>query len=174
MADEKKQSISDIIKRWSTETLLITMIVGGILGYSELKAYVDTHTFSTPEIKALSEDFIKKNIGISGRENLEAQRDLTKKYQGLTNAIDTLSSIYKTSYESIDAYTKTNEAILEMVHDIDSLSVERLDILRSLIKENNIQSNATQLSLDKQSSILLINEKILQILQNPNTNFNGD
>jgi PPE-repeat protein len=159
---ENKQGIGTIIKKWSTETLLISIIVGGIFGYSELKAYIQLHTFSTPEIKVLSEDFIQKNLGIAGRVNLDAQNELTEKYKSLTIAIDTLGLIYNKSYESMDIYKQTNQAILQLVHHTDSISTERLKMLKELAKEASTQSNATQLSLNGVSDIKKILTKTLE------------
>jgi hypothetical protein len=149
MTEEKKQSMGKtILKEWLSPSLLAGLIVTLLVGYGKLESYIQVHTFSTPEIKALSEDFIQKNIGISGRENLEAQNQMTKKYVGLTVAIDTLYSVYGKVYESMDVYRRTNQAILNLVYNQDSLSGERLEMLKNLVKESNTQSNATQLTLN--------------------------
>lgn len=169
MTTGQKSTAKSILKDWLTPSLLLGLIASLLVSYGGMKEYIKTVTFSDAEIKALSEDFIKRNMGISGRENLEAQQQLTKKYTQLTVAIDTLSVIYQKSFESMDAYLKTNQAILEMVSNVDSVSMERLTILKELVKENKIQSNATQLNLDKADDIL----KLLNNF-NPHTNINGD
>jgi len=117
----KKQTLKTILKEWLSPSLLVGLIVTLLLGYGKLESYIQIHTFSSPEIKVLTEAFIKKNIGIAGRENLEAQNELTKKYGGLTVAIDTLSGIYRFSHDDIKTNTLRNEAILSFVHNMDSI-----------------------------------------------------
>lgn len=161
MAD-KKQSILTTIKKWSTETLLISIIVGGIFGYSELKAYIQIHTFSTPEIKALSEDFIQKNLGISGRINLEAQNELTKKYQGFTTSIDTLYKTYLFVHSDIETNRLRNEAILQFVHNMDSIM--------KIMDADNKEIKSDMFTLKTFSEALLIEIRKLKALEN----FSGD
>lgn len=155
---DKKQNIGTIIKKWSNETLLITLIVGGIFGYSELKSYVEIHTFSTPEIKVLSEDFIQKNLGISGRINLEAQNELTKKYQGLTTAIDTLSSTYQFVYVVLETSKMRDEAILQLVH--------RMDSIVTVTDEDNKKIKSDMFTLKTFNEAVLIEIRRLKALEN--------
>ena len=172
--DKKENPLLETIRQWLTPVGLLGLIAALLISYGGFKEYIKTVTFTDAQIKVLSENYIKNNLGVSEKRNLEANNELTRKYNQLTVAIDTLSSIYKKSYESVDAYTKVNQAILNMVHNVDSISKERLEILKGLKKEANIQSNATQLALDKQGDILRQVDVIRALIENPHTNLNGD
>lgn len=159
---DKKQSILTNIRKWSTDTLLVSIIVGGIFGYSELKSYIQLHTFSTPQIKVLTENFIEKNLGIAGRENLEAQNQLTTKYIGLTMAIDTLSSVHKFVYDVLETGKLRDEAILNLVHNMDSIMRVMAEENKQMQKDINTGKNASELNL--------IEIRLLKALEN----FSGD
>lgn len=166
---DKPTTMKTILKEWLTPTLLAGLIATLLISYGGFKEYVKTVTFSDAEIKALTEKFVKDNMGISARANIEALNEMTYKYNQLTKAIDTLDRIYRTAYDNINNHMATDQAILKLVHNADSLSVERLAMLKELVKENKIQSNATQLNLDRTSTVIKVMEKF-----NPHTNYNGD
>lgn len=175
MPTEKKENpLLATIRQWLTPVGLLGLIASLLITYGGFKEYIKTVTFTDAKIKVLSENYIKNNLGVSEKKNLEANNLLTEKYLKLTVAIDTLSSIYQKSFESMDIYISQSQAILQMVHNIDSLSIDRLEILKEVIKESKTQSNATQLTLDKEDDILKINQKIWRYIENPSTNFNGD
>ncbi len=144
---EKKQTLKTILKEWLSPSLLVGLIVTLLLGYGKLEAYIKIHTFSTPEIKVLTENFIEKNIGISGRINLEAQNQLTIKYVGLTTAIDTLSSIHNFVYTVLETSRLRNEAILNLVHRQDSLITVMDADNKQMQKDINTGKNASELLL---------------------------
>lgn len=160
--NDKKQSIWTSIKKWSTESLLISIIVGGIFGYSELKSYIQLHTFSTPQIKVLTETFIEQNLGIAGRENLEAQNQLTTKYIGLTTAIDTLSSVHRFVYNVLETGKLRDEAILSLVHRQDSIIMIQSEDIK--------QMKSDVFTIKTFNEALLIEIRKLKALEN----FNGN
>lgn len=158
----KKQTLKDILKEWLSPTLLIGLIVTILLGYGKLEAYIQIHTFSTPEIKVLTEQFIKANIGIAGRENLEAQNELTKKYVGFTAAIDTLYKTYTFVHGDIELNRLRNEAILNFVHSMDS-------VVKS-VAEDSEKMRSDVFTIKTFNEALLIEIRRLKSLEN----FNGD
>lgn len=154
---------------------IITWIVSGLIavgGLMYLYNYIqedqkrdddiESRLLSSPEMKVRTEDFMIEESSYSKQKNLEALNKMTDKYISLTTTVDTMSIIAISIYNSIELNKERNQAILNLVHRMDS-------IVSVLVKENK-EIKSDIFTIKTFDEALLRSIKKLKSLEN----FSGD
>lgn len=122
--------------------------------------YIQQVIFSSPEQRMATEKYMVSSF--SEGAMIEAKLEMTAYYKGLTTAIDTLTDVHKFVYTVLETSKLRNEAILNLVHRMDS-------IITVMDKENK-QIKSDVFTIKTFSEALLREIGKLKALEN----FSGD
>lgn len=137
------------IYKWIIAFVGMSVVFGGVFLWirndQKKDDYIQQVIFSSPEQRMATEKYMESSF--SEGAMIEAKLEMTAYYEDLTIAIDTLYKTYIFVHSDIETNKLRNEAILSLVHNMDSIMQLLDERQKQMIR--NIQSgkNASELNL---------------------------